>query len=123
LNFNYFFIRKYWFLYQAKALVAFPGGYGTLDEFFETLTLIQTRKVNKPMPIVLYGKEFWEKVMNLDYLAETSMISPEDVDLMHVTDHVDDAFEYITRGIQESLEYYKNQKSAAVWPIDLFPGD
>jgi hypothetical protein len=123
LNFNYFFIRKYWFLYQAKALVAFPGGYGTLDEFFETLTLIQTRKVNKPMPIVLYGKEFWEKVMNLDYLAETSMISPEDLDLMHVTDNVDDAFEYITRGIQESLEYYKNQKSAAVWPIDLFPGD
>lgn len=123
LNFNYFFIRKYWFLYQAKALVAFPGGYGTLDEFFETLTLIQTRKVNKPMPIVLYGKEFWEKVMNLDYLAETSMISPEDLDLMHVTDNVDDAFEYITKGIQESLEYYKNQKSAAVWPIDLFPGD
>jgi hypothetical protein len=123
LNFNYFFIRKYWFLYQAKALVAFPGGYGTLDEFFETLTLIQTRKVNKPMPIVLYGKEFWEKVMNLDYLAETSMISPEDLDLMHVTDSVDDAFEYITKGIQESLEYYKNQKSAAVWPIDLFPGD
>jgi hypothetical protein len=123
LNFNYFFIRKYWFLYQAKALVAFPGGYGTLDEFFETLTLIQTRKVNKPIPIVLYGKEFWEKVMNLDYLAETSMISPEDLDLMHVTDSVDDAFEYITKGIQESLEYYKNQKSAAVWPIDLFPGD
>lgn len=123
LNFNYFFIRKYWFLYQAKALVAFPGGYGTLDEFFETLTLIQTRKVNKPMPIVLYGKEFWEKVMNLEYLAETSMISPEDLDLMHVTDNVDDAFEYITKGIQESLEYYKNQKSAAVWPIDLFPGD
>jgi hypothetical protein len=123
LNFNYFFIRKYWFLYQAKALVAFPGGYGTLDEFFETLTLIQTRKVNKPIPIVLYGKQFWEKVMNLDYLAETSMISPEDLDLMHVTDSVDDAFEYITKGIQESLEYYKNQKSAAVWPIDLFPGD
>jgi hypothetical protein len=123
LNFNYFFIRKYWFLYQAKALVAFPGGYGTLDEFFETLTLIQTRKVIKPMPIVLYGKEFWDKVMNLDYLAETSMISPEDLELMHITDSVDDAFEYITKGIQESLEYYKNQKSAAVWPIDLFPGD
>lgn len=104
LNFNYFFIRKYWFLYMAKALVAFPGGFGTLDELFETLTLIQTQKMVKDIPIVLYGKEFWDNVLNLDYLAETSMINPEDLDLFYTTDDVDDCFNYITKQIDRHAE-------------------
>lgn len=81
-EFHYFFMRKYWFLYQAKAIVIFPGGYGTLDEMFETLTLIQTRKLEKTdLPILLYNRAFWEEVINFDKLIEYELISPEDLQL------------------------------------------
>ncbi len=121
LNFNYFFIRKYWFLYMAKALVAFPGGFGTLDEFFETLTLIQTQKMIKDIPIVLYGKEFWEKVLNLDYLAETSMINQDDLDLFFITDDIDECFEYITTKIDANADdFAKLNESVQTKVINLF---
>lgn len=121
LNFNYFFIRKYWFLYMAKALVAFPGGFGTLDEFFETLTLIQTQKMVKDIPIVLYGKDFWENVLNLDYLAETSMINAEDLDLFHVTDDVDECFEYITQAIDaKAKDFLELNEKVHTRVINLF---
>lgn len=121
LNFNYFFIRKYWFLYMAKALVAFPGGFGTLDEFFETLTLIQTQKMVKDIPIVLYGTEFWDNVLNLDYLAETSMINAEDLDLFHVTDDIDECFDYITSSIDAHAEdFLKLNESVQTQVINLF---
>ena len=94
-EFHYFFMRKFWFVYLAKALVAFPGGFGTLDELFESLTLIQTHKLNKPLPIVLYGKEFWDDVLNLDALVKHGTISPGDLDLFYKTDSVDDAFDFI----------------------------
>ena len=95
-EFNYFFMRKFWFTYLAKALIAFPGGFGTLDEFFELMTLIQTRKLGKKIPIVLYGTSYWDEVINFEALVRLGTISPEDLDLFKRLDNVDDAFEYIT---------------------------
>lgn len=99
-EFHYFFTRKYWFLYLCKALVIFPGGFGTLDELFETLTLIQSKKIKRDLPLVLYGKAFWDRVMNLDALAELGTISPEDLDLIHTSNSVDDAFDYLTAHLE-----------------------
>ncbi|MGB0459929.1 MAG: TIGR00730 family Rossman fold protein [Opitutales bacterium] len=95
-EFHYFFVRKYWFVSMAKALVAFPGGFGTLDELFETLTLIQTKKTEKVPPIVLYGRKFWEQIVNFGALVEWGMISPEDLELIRIVDSVEEALEYIT---------------------------
>jgi len=100
-EFRYFFMRKFWFMYLAKAMVAFPGGFGTMDELFEALTLIQTDKVQKKLPILLYGKEFWNDVMNLDALVKYGTISADDMDLFHITDSVDEAFEYLTQHLEE----------------------
>jgi uncharacterized protein (TIGR00730 family) len=100
-EFHYFFMRKFWFAYLAKAMVFLPGGFGTLDEFFEVLTLAQTRKLHKRLPIVLFGTPFWDKVLNLDALVEFGTISPEDVDLVFRTDSVDEAFEFVTRELAE----------------------
>ncbi|MEE8333868.1 MAG: TIGR00730 family Rossman fold protein [Alphaproteobacteria bacterium] len=99
MQFHYFFMRKFWFLYLAKAVVIMPGGFGTLDELFESLTLVQTRKVQKHMPIVLYGTAFWDSVINLEALVDYGTISADDLELIHHSDSVDDAFEYITRDL------------------------
>jgi hypothetical protein len=96
-EFHYFFMRKFWFVYLAKALVVFPGGFGTMDEFFELLTLVQTRKSSKTMPIVLYGRAFWSDVLNFDALLRWGTISPADLSLFHVADTPDEAFSYLTR--------------------------
>jgi uncharacterized protein (TIGR00730 family) len=106
-EFHYFFMRKLWFIYLAKALVIFPGGFGSLDELFETLTLKQTGKVKKPLPIVLFGREFWGEALNLDALVKYGTIEAEDLDLIHVSDTVDDAFDYITGELAKSLEATK----------------
>lgn len=103
-EFHYFFMRKLFFMSLANAVVVFPGGFGTLDEFMEVLTLIQTAKVTKDMPIVLYGTEFWDNVINFDYLAEMGMISPEDLNLFHRADTVEDAFSYLTEKLAEFHE-------------------
>ncbi len=95
-EFHYFFVRKYWFVLMARALVAFPGGFGTLDELFETLTLVQTGKTAHQPPVVLFGSEFWNEIVNFDALVEWGTISPEDLKLFHVADTVDEAFEFIT---------------------------
>jgi uncharacterized protein (TIGR00730 family) len=95
-EFHYFFMRKFWFTYMAKAVVVMPGGFGTLDEFFELMTLIQTLKMKKRPPIVLFGSEFWDKVMNLKALAHFGTIDEKDLDLFLRTDSVDEAFDYIT---------------------------
>jgi hypothetical protein len=99
-EFHYFFTRKYWFLYLAKALVVFPGGFGTMDELFETLTLVQTDKIKRGLPIVLFGTDYWSRVINLDAMAEMGTIHPDDIDLMYRTDDVDDAFAYIVRELE-----------------------
>ena len=95
-HFHYFFMRKFWFAYLAKAVVVFPGGFGTLDELFELLTLRQTQKMRKHLPVVLYGSAYWQEVINFDALIQHGMINPDDVQIFHVTDSVDDAFTYLT---------------------------
>ena len=102
LKFHYFFMRKFWFIYLAKALIVWPGGFGTLDELMELLTLIQTQKLRKRVPIVLFGNEFWNKVINWDYLVEVGTISAEDLKLFHISDTVDDAFQYVTSIIEKN---------------------
>lgn len=93
-RFHYFALRKMHFLMRAKALVVFPGGYGTLDEFFETLTLLQTQKV-KSLPILVFGREFWEKVLNFDALVDYGMISEEDMNLFTYVDSAEQAWAII----------------------------
>ena len=98
-EFKYFFIRKYWFVLLAKSLVAFPGGFGTMDELFETLTLMQTGKVKGKTPIVLFGSDFWRSAIDLNTLVEWGMISKTDLDYIHITDSVEDAFDFLVRSI------------------------
>jgi uncharacterized protein (TIGR00730 family) len=92
-NFHYFFMRKFWFAYLAKALVIFPGGFGTIDEMFEILTLAQTRKLSKKLLVILYGNEYWNEVFRLEPLAEWGAINEEDLNLLCRVDTVDEAFE------------------------------
>ena len=100
-EFKYFFIRKYWFVMLAKSLVAFPGGFGTLDELFETLTLMQTKKVNGKAPIVLFGKEFWDELIDFNTLAKWGMIFEDDLSYIHITDSVEDAFQFVVTQVQK----------------------
>jgi hypothetical protein len=100
-NFRYFFMRKFWFVYPAKALVVFPGGFGTLDELFEVLTLVQTKLPRKTMPVVLFGTEFWDEVVNFHALARWGVVSLDDLQLFHKTDSVEDAFRYLTGRLEE----------------------
>ena len=101
-HFHYFFMRKFWFVYLAKAVVLFPGGFGTLDEMFEILTLVQTRKMKKRLPIVLFGAKFWNDVVNFDALVRYGTISAEDLGLFHRTDSIDEAFEILTKSLVEN---------------------
>jgi uncharacterized protein (TIGR00730 family) len=102
LDFHYFFCRKVMFVRYANAFIALPGGYGTLDELFEILTLVQTHKMRKRMPIVLFGAKYWNDILNFDALVKYGTISPGDVDLFQRTDSVDEAYEIITRGLTEN---------------------
>ena len=96
-DFHYFFMRKFWFAYLAKAMVCMPGGFGTLDELMEILTLAQTLKVKKKLPIVLFGSEFWRDVIDLNALVKYGTIAREDLDRLFRTDSVDEAFAFLTR--------------------------
>lgn len=95
MEFHYFFMRKFWFAYLAKALIIMPGGYGTLDEFFELLTLVQTHKIKKKMPIVLYDHKYWDSVLNLKELYRMGMISYDDLNLFRIVNSPNEAFEYL----------------------------
>jgi uncharacterized protein (TIGR00730 family) len=101
-EFHYFFMRKLWFAYLAKALVVFPGGFGTLDEMFEILTLAQTHKLAKKITVVIYGSEYWKKVFNLDVLVDTGAISPKDIGLFQFADTPEQAFELLRQGLTEN---------------------
>ena len=98
-EFHYFFMRKYWFAYLAKALVVFPGGFGTLDELFEILTLAQTQKLAKKIIVIVYGKEYWSRILNLEALADAGAISPEDTKLFSFCDTPQEAFECLRDGL------------------------
>src|SRR5882762_5868375 len=100
-HFHYFFMRKFWFAYLAKAVIVFPGGYGTLDELFELLTLVQTRKMRKPLPMVLFGTEYWRQVIDFDALVRHGTIDARDVELVHRTDSVDDAYDWLVLQLAE----------------------
>jgi len=102
-EFHYFFMRKFWFAYLAKALVVFPGGFGTLDEMMELLTLSQTQKLAKKITILLYGSSYWKEIINFDALVKYEMISPDDLNLFHYADDPQDAFEILKAGLLEAL--------------------
>ena len=100
-NFHYFFMRKFWFVYLAKALVIFPGGFGTMDEFFEVLTLIQTKKPRKTMPVVLFGNEYWDDVINFNAFVKWGTVTAEELQVFYKTDSVEDAYKYLTGRLNE----------------------
>ncbi|MFN7146129.1 MAG: LOG family protein [Myxococcota bacterium] len=101
-QFHYFFMRKYWFAYLAKAMVILPGGFGTLDELFEILTLRQTGKIKKKLPMVLFGTEYWDSIINLEKMVEWGTIAERDLQLVFRTDSVDEAFTFLTTALEEA---------------------
>jgi hypothetical protein len=100
-EFHYFFMRKFWFAYLAKALVIFPGGFGTIDELFEILTLAQTDKLAKKILVVIYGSEYWHRIMNFQAFVDAGTVSPEDLNLFKFVDTPEDAFKFLRDGLTE----------------------
>ncbi len=116
-EFHYFFMRKFWFAYLAKALVIFPGGFGTLDEFFEIVTLAQTEKLAKKIVIVMYGSEYWKKIINFEALADAGMISAADLELFKMSDSPEESFVFLKEGLTKyhlGPQQPKRQGEAAV---------
>jgi uncharacterized protein (TIGR00730 family) len=116
-EFHYFFMRKYWFAYLAKALVVFPGGFGTLDELFELLTLAQTGKLAKKIIVIIYGSDYWKRIINFRALADWGAISPKDMDLFHFADTPDEAFDLLRENLtryhlepQQQVKHRRNGK-------------
>lgn len=104
-EFHYFFMRKFWLVYMARAIVAFPGGFGTLDEVFEALTLTQTRKIDqKDISVLLYGEEYWRRIVDFEALAEHGAISQEDLSLFTYCSTPEDAFAYLTKRLLPHLK-------------------
>ena len=100
-EFHYFFMRKLWFVYLSKAMVMFPGGFGTFDELFEVLTLVQTRKLKKKVTVVLYGREHWEKTVNFNNLVHLGLISEDDLKLFRFTETPQEAFDFIVSDLRK----------------------
>ncbi len=98
-EFHYFFMRKFWFAYLAKALVIFPGGFGTFDELFEILTLAQTEKLAKKIVVVIYGSEYWKKLINFEAMIDDGVISASDLDLFKMSDSPEESFEFLKDGL------------------------
>jgi hypothetical protein len=119
-EFHYFFMRKLWFAYLSKALVVFPGGFGTLDEMFEILTLAQTRKLAKKITVVIYGSDYWKKVFNLEALVDTGTISPKDIDLFQFADTPEEAFAMLRHGLEDylAIEAARDKSRAAAAETD-----
>ena len=98
-EFHYFFMRKFWFAYLSKALVIFPGGFGTMDELFEILTLAQTDKLAKKILVVIYGSKYWNRIINFQAFVDAGTIAPEDLDLFKIVDSPEDAFAFLREGL------------------------
>jgi uncharacterized protein (TIGR00730 family) len=113
-EFHYFFMRKFWFAYLSKALVIFPGGFGTCDELFEILTLVQTDKLSKKIGVILYGREYWDQVLKFDPMAEWGAIAEDDLELLHYADTPSDAFDQLRDHlITQHLEPESAQEASA----------
>jgi uncharacterized protein (TIGR00730 family) len=113
-EFHYFFMRKFWFAYMAKALVIFPGGFGTLDELFEILTLVQTDKLSKKIQVVLYGRDYWDRILNFEPMADWGAIAEQDLELFTYCDTPADAFECLRNHLTEHhLEPPTEQEASA----------
>jgi len=112
-EFHYFFMRKFWFAYLAKALVIFPGGFGTCDELFEILTLVQTDKLSKKIGVILYGREFWDAVIDFKPFAEWGAIAEQDMDLIRFADSPAEAFEQLRTHLTTHLEPGSGQEAWA----------
>jgi hypothetical protein len=115
-EFHYFFMRKFWFAYLAKALVVFPGGFGTLDELMEILTLSQTQKLAKKIPILLYGSSYWKEIINFDALVRYQTISPEDLNLFQYADDPQTAFEMLTASLMSQAPHLEPPETPAISP-------
>ncbi len=116
-EFHYFFMRKFWFAYLAKALVIFPGGFGTMDELFEILTLAQTEKLAKKILVVIYGSEYWKRLINFQAMVDAGTISPEDLELFKMVDSPEEGFEFLRDGLTEHhLEFEPKRKAQAAIP-------
>lgn len=114
-EFHYFFMRKFWFAYLAKALVIFPGGFGTLDELFEILTLAQTQKLAKKILVVIYGSEYWNKLINFQAMVDSGTISPEDLELFKIVDSPEEGFKFLRDGLtRHHLEFETRRKGPNV---------
>lgn len=101
-EFHYFFMRKFWFAYLAKSLVVFPGGFGTMDEFFEILTLMQTGKIKKKLLLIVYNEKYWKNIINFDALAENGVISKGDTNIFSFCNTVDEAYNLITKYFEKN---------------------
>jgi hypothetical protein len=109
-QFHYFALRKMHFLLRARAVAVFPGGYGTFDEMFELLTLVQTGKV-RPLPILLFGRDYWNRVVNFEAMAEEGVISPHDLDLIHWSEDAEEAWDFVTRFYREHPAPEREERS------------
>ena len=99
--FHYFFMRKFWFIYKTKGIIYMPGGFGTLDELFDILTMLQTNKISRKIPIVLFGSEYWDGLINWDRMIENKTISRSALNLFVILDSVDDVFDYLVQNMQK----------------------
>lgn len=110
-EFHYFFMRKFWFAYLSKALIVFPGGFGTMDELFEILTLIQTEKIKKKLALVIYDEKYWKSIINFDNLIGEGVISESDMKLFHFCNNIDDAFNLVTNHLEK---YFLREKEPEI---------
>jgi uncharacterized protein (TIGR00730 family) len=115
-EFHYFFMRKFWFAYLSKALVIFPGGFGTLDELFEILTLAQTQKLAKKILVVIYGSEYWKRLINFDVMIDAGTIAASDLDLFHMADSPEEGFEFLRDGLTKYHLGPQQPKAPEVMP-------
>lgn len=114
-EFHYFFMRKFWFAYLSKALIIFPGGFGTMDELFEILTLVQTEKIKKKLAVIIYDRKYWEKIFNFDALVDMGMISRSDLNLLTMCDTLDEAYDKIIKHLKK--HYSKEKEPKVIEPV------
>jgi uncharacterized protein (TIGR00730 family) len=114
-EFHYFFMRKFWFAYLSKALIIFPGGFGTMDELFEILTLVQTEKIKKKLAVIIYDRKYWKKIINFDALVDMGMISRSDLNLLTMCDSLDEAYDKIIKHLKK--HYSKEKEPKVIEPV------